>query len=371
MQTPSDVGVRDVIVLAAVRQHEIDGIYDYTRHLAHNLEACDAVEVVIRNPRLASVDQLVELLPASAGGTLTVALQYNPFSFGRWGFAPWLPVKLWRLKRISPRLRLGLTVHELYFPITSWRSAMIGVWQRVQFFAVLVLADIVFTSITEWASDLANRRPARPVYHLPVGSNLPDMRHTREAERERLGADEETVVLAAFGANHPSRLMEHVSRAAAMVASGGSRTLLVNLGSDVPPLDAGPAVEVLTPGQLSAEQIARHLAAADIYLAPFIDGVSTRRTTVMAALQHGLPVIGTDGHLTDAVLRRATNALTLTPVADVDAFARAATALARDDAARSRHGAVARSLYEHEFDWPVISARLVAALRERDVSRCV
>lgn len=361
---------QSTIVLAAVQQHEIDGIHDYTRHLAASLETRDDLEVFLVNPRVESTERIRELFPPGADGSPTILLQYNPFSFGRWGFAPWLPAKLWRLRRSSPRLRLGLVVHEMYVPVKDWRSALMGAWQRLQFFAVRLASDVVFTTIALWTSELEHSRPARPTYHLPVGSNLPDMRHARRTERMRLGADDRTLVLAAFGSDHPGRLLDYLPAAAAAVASSGIRTIFLNLGHKAPHLDIDPRVEVCTPGRLDGAALARHLAAADIYLAPQIDGISTRRTTLMSALQHGVPVVSTDGPSTDAVLREADDALLLTSVGDIEAFAHEAHALAADPAGRVRRGKAARSLYEREFDWAVVSSQLVRDLTRQHLGTC-
>ena len=361
--------LKNIIVLASVREHEIDGIHDYTCQLAAILQARDDVHVSYRNPRQEPTDRFTDLMPQDDGGTLTVLLQYNPFTFARWGFAPWLPFKLWRLRRFSPRLKIGLVVHEMYVPIKDWRSALMGAWQRLQFFAVRALSDVVFTTITAWASELQARHPRRPVHHLPVASNLPDMRHTRAAERERLGADDDTVVLAAFGTNNPLRLMDYVASATTEVARS-SRTILLNLGYNAPPIDAGPTVRVVTPGPIEGAEIARYLAASDIYLAPMLDGISTRRTTFMAALQHGLPVVSIDGPSTDSLLREADMAVRLTSVEDREGFVRETTELATHPLDRSRRGALARSLYEREFDWPVVSARLVATILGDGRSDC-
>src|SRR5262249_28838598 len=69
----------------------------------------------------------------------------------------------------------------------------------------------------------------------------------------------------------------------------------------------------------------------DLMLLPLTDGVSTKRGTLMAALAHGVPVVGLQGTRTDRILRG--DALTLTPAGDPAAFARAAVALAGDPAA--------------------------------------
>jgi glycosyltransferase involved in cell wall biosynthesis len=359
--TPDSSAPR-LTVLAAAPSDKADGIHDYTRRLIATLNGRTDVAVSCENPRETSVDRLSSPDSASRDRRPTILLQYNPFNFGRWGFAPWLPAKLWRLRRSKPRPRIALMVHEMYYPITDWRSALMGGWQRVQFLAVRVLSDVVFTSVSPWAKALESHRPRRPVHHLPVGSNLPDMRHARADERERLGIGEDAIVLAAFGTGHPSRLLDYVAHAADSVASQGHETVLLNLGFNTPEVSVSPEVRVLAPGHLEEEAISRHLAAVDIYLAPFTDGVSTRRTTLMAALQHGLPIVGTDGHNTDEMLRGPTSAMRLTPVGDDEAFSRSVCQLADDAAARAELGERARLLYEGEFDWSVVADRLLAQL---------
>jgi glycosyltransferase involved in cell wall biosynthesis len=350
--TPDSSAPR-LIVLAAAPSEKADGIYEYTRRLVATLGDRADVQVSCQNPRESSAD---------GNHGATILLQYNPFNFGRWGFAPWLPIKLWRLKRSKARPKIALMVHEMYYPISDWKSALMGGWQRVQFFAVRVLSDVVFTSVSPWAKALQSHRPRRPAHHLPVGSNLPDMRHARRAERARLGIGEDAIVLAAFGTGHPSRMLDYVADAADSVASEGRETVLLNLGFNTPEVSVDRAVRVLAPGHLEDEAISRHLAAADVYLAPFTDGVSTRRTTLMAALQHGLAIVGTDGHNTDEMLRELPGAMRLTPVADRVAFSRSVRDLASDPDARAELGERARTLYEEQFDWSVVCDRLLAEL---------
>jgi glycosyltransferase involved in cell wall biosynthesis len=135
-------------------------------------------------------------------------------------------------------------------------------------------------------------------------------------------------------------------------------------GADAPPLPGLAAgVRIRTPGWLEDGELAAMLSAADIFLSPCVDGVSTRRTSMMAALQHQIAVVGTVTAATDAVLREAASAVRLAPVADVGGFAKATAALADDAPERRRSGQAARRLYEEHFDWPVIAARLRDALR--------
>ena len=173
-------------------------------------------------------------------------------------------------------------------------------------------------------------------------------------------AGDETVVLASFGTGHPSTLAGHLVRSLNDLTRTGADVLFLNLGAGAPPLEGlSEGVAVSAPGFLRADDVARKLAAVDVFLAPLADGVSTRRTTVMAALQHGVAVVGTDGPLTDPCLRRPDAPLRLLPVDRPDLFSRAVSGLAASREQRVELGAASRALYRRAFDWPVLTAGLL------------
>jgi glycosyltransferase involved in cell wall biosynthesis len=288
-----------------------------------------------------------------------MVLQYNPFMYGRWGFTPWLPLALLTLRRAARRPVIALMVHEPCVDIVDWRSLLMGLWQRVQLATLVRSSDIVFVSVEAWTPYLRGRRRSTPVIHIPVSSNLPDRRRSRSAERASLGVDPGELVLAAFGTGHPARLTGYIVAAANRLVRSGQQVTLLNLGHGARGLHGLDAtVRLHHPGRLPAEVVAARLASADIFLAPYVDGVSSRRTAVMAALQHALPVVGTDGASTDQLFRRAADALRLQPVGSVESFADSVFGLARDPDLRAAMGRSARRLYEECFDWPVLSAKL-------------
>jgi glycosyltransferase involved in cell wall biosynthesis len=361
-----------VILVHSDRGHEVDGIRDHTarlgRELAREGQAVSEVRPLTADAPGGRRGGSLRIWRAldRAGGETAAVVQYSPFCYGRWGFAPWLPAYLLALRSKRRRPALALMVHEPYVPMDSWRWALMGLWQRLQLGALRLGADVVFTSIEPWARRFAARPPRRPVHHLPVGSNFPDARRQREEERRRLGLERGALAIGCLGRDHPGWLGEYVVAAVNAVAASGADPVLVNLGAQAPELPGiDPAVRVHAPGYLEPEAFAATLAASDLFLVPVADGVSTRRGSLMAALQHGLPVLGTAGPLTDSVLREAAPALALTGVGDAGAFAATAAALAEDPDARRAAGAAARELYEREFDWPVIGARLLAALPAR------
>jgi glycosyltransferase involved in cell wall biosynthesis len=159
--------------------------------------------------------------------------------------------------------------------------------------------------------------------------------------------------------------MDHVVAAANAIAARQQRVILLCLGVGTGALDGlDPAVTVRRPGRQSVDELATELSAADIYLAAFVDGLSTRRTTLMAALQHALPVVGTDGPLTEPELRAEQAAIRWAPTGDLQRFAEAALGLAADAESRQRCGAAARMLYDQRFSWEKIAAIVLAAVSE-------
>jgi glycosyltransferase involved in cell wall biosynthesis len=361
--------VERLILVHSDRGQAVDGIRDHTRIMArelarHSLAVTEFRILTAHAPggRVGGSVQIWRRL-RRLGPSSAVAFQYSPFCYGRWGFAPWLPAYLLAIRAARPRPTLLLMVHECYVPMLSWRWTLMGIWQRVQLGALRIAADVVLTSIEPWARELEAMPPGKPVHHLPVGSNFPDGRAGRERERRRLEVDERTLVIACLGRDHPSWLGAYVVDAVNAIARAGNPLLLLNLGAEAPLLDGlGPGVAVHAPGFLEPERFAAVLAASDLFLLPTVDGVSTRRGSLMAALQHGLPVVATAGPLTDPILRETGSALRLVEVGDSERFSRAAARLAADGEARATAGVAARELYERDFDWPVIARKLLATL---------
>ena len=117
-----------------------------------------------------------------------------------------------------------------------------------------------------------------------------------------------------------------------------------------------PSDHIAIAAALDAPSISRALSAAGLGFAPIIDGVSTRRTTVAALLQHGLPVAGSDGRATDDIYR-SSEAFALAPVAEPAAIDAVVRELLTNDAARHDMRQAAHRLYDSHLAWPRIAAR--------------
>jgi len=102
-------------------------------------------------------------------------------------------------------------------------------------------------------------------------------------------------------------------------------------------------------GALAPADLSRSIAACDLMIQYYPDGVSTRQTSCMAALAHGRPVVTTSGRLTEPLWHES-RAVALAPANDLPAMAALMHRLIDDGDERQRLGAAARELYDRRFD---------------------
>jgi glycosyltransferase involved in cell wall biosynthesis len=121
---------------------------------------------------------------------------------------------------------------------------------------------------------------------------------------------------------------------------------------------AGLGGELIWTGYASEERISEILLAADLFLAPFEGGISSRRSSLMAALAYGLPVVSSPSQVPTKYFRGGENYFSV-PFGDAGALAAAAAGLMEDSGRRARLADGALALAEI-FSWPAI------ALRTRD-----
>lgn len=357
----------------APRAEHHDAILGFTEHLTAALARRPDItaSLLLRRRRAAwctDVDDAAVPLHEALRQTRAseLALQYNPFSYGHWGAAPGLLAELLAARRHGSLRRLVLVVHEAFVAMPALRYRLMAAVQRRQLGALMSLADVVLATTEAWLPMLESVRRGTPVAVIPVGSNMPDRRADRAATRTALGASAETLVIATFGMRRPDQLVGHIAAGLRLALADGHEVVFVSLGhaSDELPLEHR-RLRIVSPGPQPAVELARLLAGADLFLAPYADGVTTRRTTMMAALQHGLCVVSTEAEESRHRSLREP-ALGLVRVNDEVGFAVLCRALAGDAAARLRCGLAARQLYEQHYSWEAVAERFVQLRVGRD-----
>jgi len=108
--------------------------------------------------------------------------------------------------------------------------------------------------------------------------------------------------------------------------------------------------------------VSANLLAADVAVMPYRDGVSFRRTTLIAVLRHGLPVISTLPAVNLPPIVTGQNML-LAPPGDVPALVGEIIRVANDAELRQRLSQGAEAL-GRRFEWGEVAAQTAGLYRQ-------
>jgi glycosyltransferase involved in cell wall biosynthesis len=294
-------------------------------------------------------------------------VQYTPNAWGyrglNLGFGRWL---LGRRRRGDI---VRVIFHEVAYPWeprgkpTRWILA--GV-QRIMARTLMRASTDVGVTIPAWEATLRAVAPdvRRDVRWRPVPSNIPvvDDAEGVHALRRRFAPGGEAVVgsFSSFSALTGPLLAAALPRV--LLAAPDRVGLLIGQGGDAMAarlVAAHPALRdrLVATGPLGPADVSRYIRACDLMIQTYPDGVTTRRTSVMAALVHGIAVVTNAGRLTEPLWAES-GAVELASTGRADDLARAAERLLTDPAARDRVRAAGLALYDRRF----ALARLVEAL---------
>ena len=351
------------------------GVSDYTQRVASGLaRAGDTVHVWSGPPATDHIDADGVHVHA-CGGTWTRAdlkrldqalervagprhlvVQWVPHAFGRrslnLGFCRWVR------RRGLAGDRVDVMAHEpfLAFREGSWRQDVAAAVHRVMVRELLRGARTVWVSVPAWAERLRPWAPRSATFcWLPVPSTVPLVQDADLGALRARVAGQDDVVVGHFGPYNRLQRRDFERLVPKLLDSRPTfRLMLLGRGSDVA-LEALRSVaphlqgQLHATGPLDAASLSRHLQVCDVMLQPYVDGASTRRTTLMAALAHGVPVVTTVGRLSEPFWRNS-DAVCAVPAGDLDAVVDATAALVSDVSRRQQLSAAARDLYAARFD---------------------
>jgi glycosyltransferase involved in cell wall biosynthesis len=286
-------------------------------------------------------------------GPKRLLVQYVPHAFG-WKAAN-LPFCFWVRSRRHESI--WVMFHEVAYPFdrdaTLSRNTLAAV-NRLMASMVAASAERLFVSIPEWRSHIHQLlAPRVPVEWLPVPSGIPVVDDPAGSARLRARYAGAAPLVGHFGTYAASIRGILEPAIEALVQRSNCRVLLIGRGSDRVAreiVERRPSLgdRVHGAGTLSDEDVSRHVAACDVMLQPYPDGISSRRTSAMVALAHARPMVTTSGWLTES-LWEDSGAVVLVPADDPFALAAATAALIGDAGRCARLGADGTALYDRRF----------------------
>lgn len=379
---------RPIVLLSPLLPPLKGGLADHSWHLASHLAKEQSVAVLSSRdvytnapfPIRATVhdwDDMGELilelgaLPSDA----VLLWQYVPHMYGRGGVNRKL-TELWRRMRREGRKQVILA-HEIAAPWGRWPNQWWYAWNhRKQWRAAVEVADLLPISTEAWTLEWQRRIPgsARRMLTLPSPTSIEAVRVAgdhRAVWRVEQGLPADVPILLWWGTvSGAKQLMWVVDAWETACARLGPVVLCIVGGNPAVSLPGSlrPWTRIL--GYLKADEVSRCLAAADLVALPFVDGVSERRTTLMAGLDHGVAVAGTWGHNTGPTLKKG-GFVSLTPAEDGGAFVENVVRLLRDNDERKRLALAGKAWHDANASWSVVTGRLLEAMREVNLLQVV
>lgn len=348
-------------ILVPASPERFDGVRDFACQLGGALQSTIRAELVTvcddaAPPRGAHVLESWRDLDADAADTTAIVVNYMPTA--------WLRRDTPALLRMLARFRADggkviVVIHE--YEIDSDGSLRRHVARLA--FRRLARAFARRADALVATHGLAVRRLRRDgldriarVAVIPIGSSI-----AGRAGETLLGAGSaatDRVVL--FG--QPAFMDAAAVRALAGALAGAGRPPMRWMCRDAAELrqwlaaSGVPEDRVAILAGLDAGRVSDELASAALAFAPIADGVSTRRSTIAAFLQHGLPIVGIRDVATDDLL--ATNtAFALTSRDDARGMAERAIEVLSSAPSRADMSTAARRLFDDHVAWPRLAAQ--------------
>lgn len=249
----------------------------------------------------------------------TIIFQYAPLLYSSKG-ANLSLINFWH--ECAQRFQTILIAHETYYWFLKYPGTWIpGLFQQYMLGYLVHASHHVFCSSEPYLKQIKRfSKNTEKIHYLPIPNNIsPQLLSSEEKQalRQKIGIAPKQIVLILFGCLASIRQD--------WVASLDN--YLHNSDYDVTWLLLGEAKSVtvpcknpaLRPGYLTSNELSHYLQISDLLLMPHEFGVSAKRGSLMSAFEHGLPVVGTHGRLTDSFLYKLPS-LFLAPDRDYSVF---------------------------------------------------
>jgi len=356
------------IALLGHRDAPTDAVEEYCGYLGAALQphgfACERVRVPWAERGWSAA--LAELRQQAAGWRgAWVLLQYTALAWSRRGF----PLRVPRLLRLLKKsgARCAVVFHDVH-PY-SGSQVVDSIRQTLQHHAMretFRLADLAFFTILPETLAWVPDQPHKALF-IPVGANLPAPERFWSTPEKDPAAPLRVAVFGMTGGANIAREARVIAQAVRFATPPAGRLRLVVLGRNSwearsafeKELDAS-RIELQTLGVLPAEEVARTLAQADVLL--FARGqVSTRRSSALAGVACGLPVVAYSGPDTTAPITEA--GVVLVKEGDSEGLAAALERVLSDARLRGALRERSRRAQQRYFSWSAIAALYAEALR--------
>ena len=286
-------------------------------------------------------------------GNNRLLVQYVPHSFGYRSMN--LPLCTWLATRRTEQVWVMFHEVAVAFGARPIVNA-VAVVHRLMASLLVNRADRVFVSIPGWIPLIEKLKFGRLACEwLPIPSTLPTVVSPDGATAVREGLAPKGGVLIGHFGTYGNLILPLLERAVSRLLEGRPERRLLLLGrggheARAAMLGRQPRLgeQLVAVGALSSDVLARHIAACDVMLQPYPDGLSSRRTSLMAALGLGVPVVSNRGALTDPFWLEQ-SVVSVCDDASADSLGRSVDRLLHDPTALRALRASTAQVYQQHF----------------------
>jgi glycosyltransferase involved in cell wall biosynthesis len=265
---------------------------------------------------------------------------------------------------VSGRAQKGdvvdLMVHEPFLAFAGgWKQRGAAAVHRVMTKVMLAAATRVWVSTPAWRPMLEPFAPNRPLGFewLPIPSPVApvhDPAGVQDLRRRYLGPGATRLVGQLGLYSRLTAPYVHRVLSAMLAADTRLSAVLIGMGSEDlrrEILQGSPVLKtrIHAAAGLTSDDLSRHLQVCDLFVQPYPEGLTSRRTSTMGPLAHGRAVVSFDGEATEPVWREE-GGVALVPAGNTGAMTREALRLLTDVRAREAVAARGLALYDRRFD---------------------
>lgn len=321
---------KNILIISPKFYPAQDGLGHYTTLLFQNLQLHHNTFVLTSKENINQMQNVHAIVPKwnilSLFKTIgfikkinpdVILVQYLPFLYQpRGGINFSMPFFMLYLRLIHHQ-KIHLMFHELFYPWLWNPKAIFMHLSHLLMGKIAILAsEQVYASTEEnlrlirQKLGLSNKAQA---YVQKVSSNIPFIKFPENEIadlKRKLTDNKDQKMIGLFGSFHPSKNQPMVVREFLKIQNKYSLNFkLLYIGSTIEQIlselntheqEQAKKVIIAT-GHVSDEDVSRYLQIMDGFIAYFIDGITSRRGSVLAALQHGLPVLSTKNSNSDKI----------------------------------------------------------------------
>ena len=262
-------------------------------------ESADPDRFILRGWDPREIERLVHWMRESRPDV--IHLQYQTAAYG---MSPLINLLPWLIRGRGIRQPFFTTFHDLRAPFLFPKAGPLR--RQANRALARASAGVIYANPADLLADGGNTARA----WIPLAPSVrPAVPTTRSRARQSLAIPDNDVVVAFFGFVNASKGLDDLIRAVGNLAATGMpiRLLLIGeaLGTADPTNQSTAAAiaqlakalriedRIVATGRVDPPQVSAAFAAADVCVLPFRDGAAPNRSSLLAALAHGVPVITT------------------------------------------------------------------------------